>query len=44
MAVPADVAQACLYLASDAAEYVTGADLAVHGGGELPARYLVTRT
>jgi NAD(P)-dependent dehydrogenase (short-subunit alcohol dehydrogenase family) len=44
MAVPADVARACLYLASGLADYVTGADLAVHGGGELPARYLVTRS
>ena len=38
LALPADVAAACLYLASDAAAYVTGADLAVHGGGEIPAR------
>jgi NAD(P)-dependent dehydrogenase (short-subunit alcohol dehydrogenase family) len=44
LAVPADVARACLYLASEMAGYVTGADLAVHGGGELPARYLVTRS
>ena len=43
MAVPADVANACLYLASPLAGYVTGADLAVHGGGEPPARYLATR-
>ncbi|MGH3425338.1 MAG: SDR family oxidoreductase [Nocardioidaceae bacterium] len=43
MAAPADVANACLYLASDLAGYVTGTDLAVHGGGEVPARYLVTR-
>jgi NAD(P)-dependent dehydrogenase (short-subunit alcohol dehydrogenase family) len=43
MAAPADVANACLYLASDLAGYVTGADLAVHGGGEVPARYVVTR-
>jgi NAD(P)-dependent dehydrogenase (short-subunit alcohol dehydrogenase family) len=43
MAVPADVANACLFLAGDLAGYVTGADLAVHGGGELPARYVVTR-
>jgi NAD(P)-dependent dehydrogenase (short-subunit alcohol dehydrogenase family) len=43
MATPQDVAAACLYLASDLAAYVTGADLAVHGGGEVPARYLVTR-
>ncbi len=44
MAVPADVARTCLYLASELASYVTGADLAVHGGGELPARYLATRS
>lgn len=37
-AVPADIANACLYLASDLAAYVTGSDLAVHGGGEEPAR------
>lgn len=40
MAVPQDVAGACLFLASGLAAYVNGADLAVHGGGELPARYL----
>jgi NAD(P)-dependent dehydrogenase (short-subunit alcohol dehydrogenase family) len=40
MASPADVASACLFLASPLASYVTGADLAVHGGGELPARFL----
>jgi NAD(P)-dependent dehydrogenase (short-subunit alcohol dehydrogenase family) len=43
MADPQDVANACLYLAGDLASYVTGADLAVHGGGEVPARYVVTR-
>jgi NAD(P)-dependent dehydrogenase (short-subunit alcohol dehydrogenase family) len=43
MAVPADVASACLYLASPLAGYLTGADLAVHGGGEIPARYLAAR-
>ncbi|MGP3633105.1 SDR family oxidoreductase [Streptomyces sp. 24-1644] len=43
MAVPGDVAHACLYLASGLAAYVNGADLAVHGGGELPARYLAAR-
>lgn len=43
MAVPADVAGTCLYLASDLASYVTGADIAVHGGGEVPARYGATR-
>jgi NAD(P)-dependent dehydrogenase (short-subunit alcohol dehydrogenase family) len=40
MAEPADIADACLYLSSSLAQYVTGADLAVHGGGEIPARYV----
>jgi hypothetical protein len=40
MAEPSDIAAACLFLASPLAGYVTGADLAVHGGGEVPARYL----
>jgi NAD(P)-dependent dehydrogenase (short-subunit alcohol dehydrogenase family) len=43
LAEPADVASACLFLASPLAAYVTGADLAVHGGGEIPARYLAAR-
>lgn len=43
MAVPSDVANACLFLASPLAAYVTGADLAVHGGGEIPARFLAAR-
>jgi NAD(P)-dependent dehydrogenase (short-subunit alcohol dehydrogenase family) len=43
MAVPADVANACLFLAGDLASYITGADIAVHGGGAVPARYVVTR-
>lgn len=37
MGTPADVASACLYLGSEAAAYVTGAQLEVHGGGERPA-------
>jgi NAD(P)-dependent dehydrogenase (short-subunit alcohol dehydrogenase family) len=40
LAEPSDIAGACLFLASPLAAYVTGADLAVHGGGEVPARYL----
>ena len=36
MGEPADVADACLYLASPLAAYVSGAQLAVHGGGEKP--------
>jgi NAD(P)-dependent dehydrogenase (short-subunit alcohol dehydrogenase family) len=34
---PSDVADACLFLASPLARYVTGANLVVHGGGERPA-------
>jgi NAD(P)-dependent dehydrogenase (short-subunit alcohol dehydrogenase family) len=41
LAEPADIANACLYLSSSLSGYVTGTDLAVHGGGEVPARYLV---
>ena len=44
MAEPSDIASACLFLASPLAAYVTGADLAVHGGGEVPARYLAAQT
>ncbi|MFF8503155.1 SDR family oxidoreductase [Streptomyces anulatus] len=39
LAEPDDVARACLWLACDLSSYVNGADLAVHGGGEIPARY-----
>ena len=34
---PRDVADACVYLASPLASYVSGADILVHGGGEKPA-------
>jgi NAD(P)-dependent dehydrogenase (short-subunit alcohol dehydrogenase family) len=37
MGEPDDIADACLYLASPLARYVSGACLAVHGGGEAPA-------
>lgn len=36
MAVPDDIANACLFLASDLASHITGAALEVHGGGEKP--------
>ena len=36
MATPADVARACLFLASPEAGYISGATLLVHGGGEPP--------
>ena len=37
MGTPTDIANACLYLASPLAAYVSGANLLVHGGGEAPA-------
>ena len=37
MAEPGDIGDACLLLASPLARYISGANLAVHGGGERPA-------
>jgi NAD(P)-dependent dehydrogenase (short-subunit alcohol dehydrogenase family) len=37
LASPRDVGDACLFLASPLASYVSGASLLVHGGGERPA-------
>ena len=37
MGEPSDIADACLFLASPLARYITGSNLVVHGGGELPA-------
>jgi NAD(P)-dependent dehydrogenase (short-subunit alcohol dehydrogenase family) len=37
MGDPADVASACLFLASPRAAYISGANIVVHGGGERPA-------
>jgi NAD(P)-dependent dehydrogenase (short-subunit alcohol dehydrogenase family) len=37
MAVPGDVGNACLFLASPLASYISGTSFAVHGGGEKPA-------
>ena len=39
LGTPHDVADACLFLASPLASYISGANLVVHGGGEAP-RYL----
>jgi NAD(P)-dependent dehydrogenase (short-subunit alcohol dehydrogenase family) len=41
LATPADVGWATAFLASDAASYISGASLEVHGGGE-PPHYLAT--
>ncbi|MFE7932875.1 SDR family oxidoreductase [Streptomyces sp. NPDC057456] len=37
LALPADVGAATVFLASDAARYISGASLLLHGGGERPA-------
>jgi NAD(P)-dependent dehydrogenase (short-subunit alcohol dehydrogenase family) len=37
MGEPRDVADACLFLASDLARYISGTSLLVHGGGERPS-------
>jgi NAD(P)-dependent dehydrogenase (short-subunit alcohol dehydrogenase family) len=37
LGTPRDVGDACLFLASSLAAYVSGASLLVHGGGEAPA-------
>jgi NAD(P)-dependent dehydrogenase (short-subunit alcohol dehydrogenase family) len=37
LAEPADIAQACLYVASPRASYMSGSNLLLHGGGERPA-------
>lgn len=36
-ATPADIGDACVFLASPLASYISGANLVVHGGGERPA-------
>ena len=37
LGTPHDVGNACVFLASPFAEYISGANLVVHGGGERPA-------
>ena len=44
MADPAEVGHVVAFLASDLASYVSGAEVACHGGGELPAFLLVQQT
>jgi NAD(P)-dependent dehydrogenase (short-subunit alcohol dehydrogenase family) len=43
IADPSDVGDACLYLASPLARYVSGATLLLHGGGEKPAFLAVAK-
>jgi NAD(P)-dependent dehydrogenase (short-subunit alcohol dehydrogenase family) len=43
MGTPDDVAEACLFLASPRAAYISGASLTLHGGGEPPAFLSATR-
>lgn len=37
MAQPADIGDACVFMASNEASYISGTDLLIHGGGERPA-------
>jgi NAD(P)-dependent dehydrogenase (short-subunit alcohol dehydrogenase family) len=37
LATPGDVGDACVFLASARASYISGANLVLHGGGERPA-------
>jgi NAD(P)-dependent dehydrogenase (short-subunit alcohol dehydrogenase family) len=37
MALPEDIGDACLFLSSSLSSYISGASIAVHGGGERPA-------
>ena len=44
LADPAEAGDACVFLASPMAAYITGASLAVHGGGERPAFLAAARS
>lgn len=43
MGAPADIAKACLFLANPDNDYVSGACLEVHGGGEPPSFLMIAR-
>jgi len=43
MGAPEDIAKACLFLADPSNEYVSGACLEVHGGGEPPSFLMIAR-
>lgn len=36
MAFPVDIGNACVFLASESASYITGANIVLHGGGDRP--------
>jgi NAD(P)-dependent dehydrogenase (short-subunit alcohol dehydrogenase family) len=40
---PEDVANACLFVASEASNWISGSNLVIHGGGEKPS-YLSATT
>ena len=44
LALPADIAAACLYAASSEAGYLSGTNLLLHGGGERPAFLAAARS
>ncbi|PVX81211.1 SDR family oxidoreductase [Paraburkholderia unamae] len=44
LALPADIAAACLYAASGEASYLSGTNLLLHGGGERPAFLAAARS
>jgi NAD(P)-dependent dehydrogenase (short-subunit alcohol dehydrogenase family) len=44
LALPADIAAACLYVASSEASYLSGTNLLLHGGGERPAFLAAARS
>jgi NAD(P)-dependent dehydrogenase (short-subunit alcohol dehydrogenase family) len=37
LALPADIGDACVFLASPMSSYITGTNLLVHGGGDRPS-------
>lgn len=41
LGTPQDIGDACVFLASPMASYITGSNLVVHGGGEYPSYLLV---
>lgn len=44
MGTPADIANACVFLASPLSSYVSGSEITLHGGGEWPAFYTAAKS